>query len=68
MWYASKLNSHVISAVAASQMQQVAMVVIVTVIEVMVTNLFHKQNVTVVHHLSNGCGVTCKYTQENLYA
>jgi len=43
-------------------MQQVAIVGTMTVIEVVVTNLFHCQNVKVVHHLSNEWGVTCKYT------
>jgi len=50
---ATKLNLHVASGIAASQMQQVAIVGTMTVIEVVVTNLFHCQNVKVVHHLSN---------------
>jgi len=51
--YVTKLNSHVASAIAANQMQQVAVVVIVTVIKVVVRNLFHSQNSMVVHHRLN---------------
>ena len=51
---ATKLSSYVASVTAANQVQQIATIVgIMTVIEVVMANSFHKQNVTVVHHLSN---------------